>query len=82
MKAIFAPGLRAVGLFGPLGRALLIVAVFALALASALGIREAGWGPAAAVILGVLGAYLVCALVLWGQLGMSRISRTVATARW
>jgi methyl-accepting chemotaxis protein len=77
MKVIFGPGLRAIGLFGPLGRALLIVFVFALALAAALGFREATWGSGTAVALGILGAYLVFALVLWGQIGMARISRTV-----
>jgi methyl-accepting chemotaxis protein len=77
MRVLFAPGLRVVGLFGPVGRALLIVAMFALALFLALKYPDAGWMPEAVTGCGALGAYLVACLVVWGQVGMERISRTV-----
>lgn len=77
MRAFFSPGLAAIGLFGPLGRAILITAVFALAAGAPVQFREAAWMPAALGGGLALGAYLVGALVLWGQIGMQRISRTV-----
>jgi methyl-accepting chemotaxis protein len=69
--------LRIIGLFGPTGRAALIVMMFVAALFPALQFPEAPWVPLAVASLASLGAYLVGALVLWGQLGMSRISRNM-----
>jgi methyl-accepting chemotaxis protein len=77
MRVLFAPGLRMIGLFGPVGRAIVIVVTFVLALAMALEFPQATWMPGAATGLAALGAYLVGSLVLWGQIGMERIGRTV-----
>jgi methyl-accepting chemotaxis protein len=78
MKVFFAPGLRLIGMVGPLARVVMIVALFAvpLVLALRMGRNEqellfVAWG------LFALAAYLVGALVLWTQIGMVRIGRTV-----
>ena len=77
MRILFAPGLRAIGLFGPIGRAVLIIVTFALALFPALRYADAAWMPWAVGALFAIGAYLVACLLRWGQIGMERISRTV-----
>ena len=78
MKAFFAPGLRLIGMVGPLARVVMIVALFAVPLVLALRMGRSeqellfvAWG------LFALAAYLVGALVLWTQIGMVRIGRTV-----
>ena len=78
MRVLFAPGLRLIALLGPWGRAALIVALFGTLLyasgrlgAADVEMRYVLWA------LFLVPAYLVGALVMWGQIGMSRISRTV-----
>ena len=76
MKAFFAPGLRLIGVLSPWGRGLLIAALFAVPVL----VTTRGWTdplqqvPAWAAFL--VPAYLLGALILWGQLGMARVNRT------
>ncbi len=78
MRMFFGPGLRLISFFSPWGRAVLLVVLFAAPVVAAgkLGGRD---GTALAITWGLflLPAYLAGALILWGQLGMARISRTV-----
>ena len=78
LRLIFSPGLRLIGLVGPLARVVMIVGLFAvpLAVASRLGAHERELLPVIWALF-LLPAYLVCSLVLWTQLGMRRISRVV-----
>ena len=78
MRMFFGPGLRLVSFFSPWGRAVLLVILFAAPVYAAgkLGGRDEmalaiTWG------LFLLPAYLAGALILWGQIGMARIGRTV-----
>ena len=56
MKIFFGPGMRLLGLFGPLGRALFVVIAIAVALGVALGYRESPWSSGAAIAVGALAA--------------------------
>src|SRR5690606_8185952 len=78
LRLIFSPGLRLIGLVGPLARAVMIVGLFAvpLAVAGRLGAHGRELLPVIWALF-LLPAYLVCSLVLWTQLGMRRISRVV-----
>jgi len=78
MRMFFGPGLRLISFFSPWGRAVLIVVLYggATFAAGRLGQRDpAALGLTAAIFL--VPAYLTGALVMWGQVGMARISRTV-----
>jgi len=77
MKALFLPGMRFIGLFGPWGRASVLSAVFLLSLLAAFFLPADGWREGAAAGLFLAGGYLVFALVYWSQIGMTRISRAV-----
>jgi methyl-accepting chemotaxis protein len=78
MRMFFWPGLRLVSFFSPWGRAVLIVILYAAAVYAAgrLGQRE----PLAIGLTWAIFAvpvYLTGALIMWGQVGMVKISRTV-----
>ncbi len=78
MGTFFRPGLWMISLFGPWGRAGLIIVLFGASSVAAgvFGDRE----PvplALACGLFILAAYLMGAMVMWGQLGIVRISRTM-----
>ncbi|HYD56033.1 MAG TPA: methyl-accepting chemotaxis protein [Burkholderiales bacterium] len=78
MQAFFGLGLRFISFFSPWGRAAVIIVVYGSAVFAAgrLGGRDA---IALALTWGIfaLAAYLTGALIMWGQVGMKRISRTV-----
>jgi methyl-accepting chemotaxis protein len=76
MRGIFGPGMRFIGLFGPVGRALVVVAMFLLPLLVVVFFAQAQWMAAAAALF-ALAAYLVGSLVAWSDIGMSRIGRAV-----
>ncbi len=77
MKAFFTPGLRLVAVFSPWGRGLLIAALFAVPVL----VATRGWTDplqqALAWAAFIVPAYVLGALILWGQLGMARVNRTV-----
>ena len=76
MRAFFGPGLRLISLVGPWTRALIVVGVFAVVVYAAgqARIAEARWLVWA---LFLIPAYLVGSMVMWGQLGLARVRRTV-----
>jgi methyl-accepting chemotaxis protein len=78
MRMFFGPGLRLVSFFSPWGRAVLLVVLFAAPVVAAgrLDQREP-LGLAVTWGLFLVPAYIAGALVLWGQIGMARISRAV-----
>jgi methyl-accepting chemotaxis protein len=78
MRTLFGPGLKLIGMVGPVSRAVMIVALFSVPVFAAgrLGAHERELVPYVWAIF-LVPAYLVCALILWGQLGMQRIARTV-----
>src|SRR5436189_3499933 len=76
MRALFMPGMRFIGLFGPTARAAVIAGVFLVALLAAFYVPDP-WREAAAGACFAFGTYLVFALVAWSQIGMGRISRVV-----
>ncbi|HWA39907.1 MAG TPA: methyl-accepting chemotaxis protein [Burkholderiales bacterium] len=78
MRWFFGAGLKVVSFFSPWGRAALLVVLFAAPVVAAghLGNRD----PAALALtwgLFLIPAYITGALIVWGQLGMARISRAV-----
>ena len=75
MRALFMPGMRFIGLFGPVLRAAVISGVFLIALLAALYAPQ--WREAMAGGLFLLGGYLVFSLITWSQIGMTRIGRAV-----
>jgi methyl-accepting chemotaxis protein len=77
MRAFLGPGMKFIGLFGPWGRAGVIVFSFLLSLLTAFYPWSADWRQAAAGALFAIGTYLVLCLVAWSAVGMARISRAV-----
>ena len=77
MRALFLPGVRFIGLFGPWGRAALITGAFLLSLAAAFYPASDAWRESAAAAFFLVGGYLVFCLVYWSQIGMARIGRAV-----
>ena len=75
MKALFKPGMRFVGLFGPTLRAAVIAGIFLAAVLAALYMPD--WREATAGALFALGGYLIFSLVAWSQIGMVRIGRAM-----
>jgi methyl-accepting chemotaxis protein len=78
MRWFFGAGLKVISFFSPWGRAALIVVLFAAPVLAAgrLGVRD----PLAWAVIGglfLLPTYITGALVVWGQIGMARISRAV-----
>jgi methyl-accepting chemotaxis protein len=78
MRWFFGAGLKVISFFSPWGRAALLVVLFAAPVFAAgqLGDRDRlslalAWG------LFLIPAYVTGAMVLWGQLGMARVSRAV-----
>jgi methyl-accepting chemotaxis protein len=70
MQAFFTPGLLLISFFPPWGRALLVIALFGTCVgAASTGHAALAWG------LFLLPAYLLGAMLMWGQLGIVRISK-------
>ena len=77
MRALFEPGIKIIGLFGPIGRTLLIGVMFLLPLLLAFGFAQAPWTPVVTFALFVLAAYLLASFTIRGQAGMGRVSGTL-----
>ena len=70
MQAFFVPGLLLISFFGPWGRAGLAIALFAACVGAAMtGHATLAWA------LFPLPCYILGAMLMWGQLGIVRISR-------
>jgi methyl-accepting chemotaxis protein len=73
MQAFFTPGLILIAFVGPAGRVALAAAIFAAAVlcapASGIGVLSAS--------LYLFGVYVVGAMIMWGQIGIARISKTM-----
>ncbi len=70
MQAFFTPGLLLIAFFGPWTRVMLAAAIFgAAAVAAHYG------SPALAASLFAFATYVLGAIVMWGQIGIVRISR-------
>ena len=78
MRLFFGAGLRLISFFSPWGRAALLVVLFAAPVFAAGQIdQREPLGLALTWGLFLIPVYITGALVLWGQLGMARISRAV-----
>jgi methyl-accepting chemotaxis protein len=70
MQAFFVPGLLLISIFGPWGRAGLAIALYAACVAAAMtGHTTLAWS------LFPLPCYILGAMLMWGQLGIVRISK-------
>jgi methyl-accepting chemotaxis protein len=76
MKALFMPGMRFLGLFGPWSRAIMVTAPFLLSML-AMFLLPDSWREPTAIALFAVGGYLVFSLVAWSQIGMVRIGRAM-----
>ena len=73
MQAFFMPGLALIAFIGPVGRVFLAAGLFGGALLCA-----PRWGVGAlSMSLYLFGVYILGAMVMWGQIGIARISKTM-----
>lgn len=74
MRALLGPGVRLIEALSPLARVLCIVALFSAAFGLAMSPATLGrWTESLAWIFLAAGAYVVVGLVMWTQIGLSRI---------
>ncbi|HZZ94151.1 MAG TPA: methyl-accepting chemotaxis protein [Usitatibacter sp.] len=72
MQSFFTPGLVLIAFVGPWGRVLLAAALYATA-----ALLAYSGAPLAAASLFCVATYVLGAIVMWGQIGIVRISRTM-----